>query len=337
MSKLRLGYSGSSLLSPVFLAFILTLVTPVAVAQSNSVFNGPRDYPVGASPNSVVIGDFNGDGRPDIATANDTSNDVSVLLQNNDGTFQTAVSYPAGSAPILLQAGDVNGDGKLDLLFINLLWPNDTLAVLLSNGDGTFQAPQFTAFPYGSLPYMVLAPQIDIYDIGVLLSNGNGTFQTPVAYPVSGTLVGWGAADVNKDGKLDIVSVGSFSGNGGVSVLLGKGDGTFQAAITSATPGATSRRVVIADFNQDGNLDVVGTAHGVRTYFSVYWGNGDGTFRLEPLSQPELPFLCDSEAFDLPVAVGDVNGDGKPDLFVDCEIFAQDGTEISRSSLLITH
>jgi len=70
---------------------MLAFGAPGVWAQSSPVFNGPRDYPVGSSPNSVVVGDFNGDGRPDIATANSVSNDVSILLQNSDGTFQAAV------------------------------------------------------------------------------------------------------------------------------------------------------------------------------------------------------------------------------------------------------
>lgn len=191
MLKLRLGYSSSSLLSPLFLALILALVTPVLLAQSSSVFNGPRDYPVGSSPTSVVIGDFNGDGRPDIATANKLSNDISVLLQYSDGTFQTAVSYPVGNSPISLQVGDVNGDGKLDLVLINSTY--NTLGLLLGNGDGTFQDQQVTTLPGSSLSLLAAgdfngdgktdivvaasAPQVGKYNAAIMLGNGNGTFQ----------------------------------------------------------------------------------------------------------------------------------------------------------------
>jgi hypothetical protein len=98
------------------LALVVVFFTSILSAQSSPVFNGPRDYPVGTSPNSMVVGDFNGDGRPDIATANHGSNNISVLLQNRDGTFQAAVNYAVGNGPLSLQVGDVNCDGKLDLV-----------------------------------------------------------------------------------------------------------------------------------------------------------------------------------------------------------------------------
>jgi FG-GAP-like repeat len=155
MSKLRLSCSSSSLLSPVILVMMLALLMPALSGQSSVVFNGPRDYPVGSLPDSVVVGDFTGNGLLDIATANNGSNNISVLLQNSDGTFQTAVSYPVGNSPTSLQVGDINGDGKLDLVVINTA--DSTIGVLLGNGNGTFQAQQLTTIPSGSPPYMVVA------------------------------------------------------------------------------------------------------------------------------------------------------------------------------------
>jgi VCBS repeat protein len=108
-----------SLFFPIILSLVQAFFTPMLFAQSSPVFNGLRDYPVGLSPNSMVVEDFNGDGRPDIATADHGSNTISVLLQNSDGTYQAAVSYPVGNNPSSLQGGDVNGDGKPDLLVIN--------------------------------------------------------------------------------------------------------------------------------------------------------------------------------------------------------------------------
>ena len=326
MSKLRLRYSGSSLLSPVFLALILALVTPVAVAQSSSVFNGPRDYPVGSSPASVVIGDFNGDGRPDIATANSVSNDVSVLLQNSDGTFQAAVRYPVGNGPASLQVGDVNGDGKLDLVSVNST--DSTLGILLGNGDGTFQAQQLTTLPSGSLPYLIVGdfngdgkadvalgeplPQVGNYAVAVLLSNGDGTFQAPVTYPVNAAPEALAVGDFNNDGKPDIVSATTLVA--GVSVLLGNGDGTFQTAVTSATSvtilGHSYPFGLVADFNGDGNLDIATATFSSDggANVTLFLGNGDGTFRVDAVSLPAL------NSAGAPLAAGDLNGDGKPDL-----------------------
>ena len=319
MSKLRLGYSSSSLLAPAFLALVLALVTPVAMAQGSSVFNGPRDYAVGSSPNSVVIGDFNGDGRPDIATANRLSNSISVLLQNSGGTFQTAVSYPVGNSPTSLQVGDVNGDGKLDLLLINSI--DNTLGLLLGNGDGTFQAQQVTTLPGSSLSLLAAgdfngdgktdiavaasAPQVGKYNAAIMLGNGDGTFHSPVTYSVPSQPMSLATADFNNDGKLDLVSAGtSTNGTAAISLLFGDGDGTFQTAINT-TVNAIMAGLVLADFNQDGKLDIATATltSDVTSNLTVLQGNGDGTFTVTVLSVQALP-----------LAAGDLNGDGKPDI-----------------------
>src|SRR5262249_41406660 len=144
---------------------------------------------------SVAIGDFNGDGKPDLAVVNNDGNTVSLLLGKAGGTFQKAPTYVAGNGANGLAVGDFNGDGVLDLAVANFgdfsTGSGATLSILLGNGDGTFQ----TAANYGGL--------------------GRGC---------SGITVG----DYNRDGILDL-AVANFWSNT-VSVLLGKGDGTFQAA-----------------------------------------------------------------------------------------------------------
>ncbi len=251
----------------VRLGILLLLVAPFLQAQP--VFNAPRDYLVGASPQAVVVADFNGDGRPDIATANSTSNNISILLQNGDGTFQAAVNYPVGNRPLSLQIGDVNGDGKPDLLVVNAT-------------DNT---------------------------IGVLLGNGDGTFQTEKTTTISATACCLAVGDFNGDGKADVAvaeplpQVGTY----GAAVMLSNGDGTFQPQVTTAVAGANfSFPLVIADFNQDGNLDVgVGTLDRSANSRGLdpFLGNGDGTFQIEVLSQTVQPLAADG-----------LNGDGKPDL-----------------------
>jgi hypothetical protein len=320
----RLSHFGSRFLS-ITLALVLASFTPILFAQSSPVFNGPRDYPVGLSPNSMVVEDFNGDGRPDIATADHGSNNISVLLQNSDGTYQAAVRYAVGNNPSSLQVGDVNDDGKLDLVVINSA--DNTIGVLLGNGDGTFQAQHLTTIPANSPPQMVVKdfngdgkddiaiseplPQVGNYAVAILLSSGNGSFQAPVTYPVNGPSSGLGVADFNHDGKLDIVSAG-YGVSVGISVLLGNGDGSFQAAINSATQSVDLGQspMLIADFNQDGNLDIAATtaaAHGF-SFFTLYLGNGDGTFQVDVFPLLSVLALC------VPLATGDLNGDGKPDL-----------------------
>src|SRR5207253_6356815 len=92
----------------------------------------------GTDPQSVSVGDFNGDGRPDVAVANHNSSNVSVLLGNGNGTFQAAVNYGVGTLPYSVSVGDFNGDGKPDLAVAN--YGSNNLSVLLGNGNGTFQA-----------------------------------------------------------------------------------------------------------------------------------------------------------------------------------------------------
>src|SRR5205823_5545241 len=128
-------------------------------------FSPAASYPVGLNPDAVVTGDFNGDGRLDLAVANHSSNTVSILLGKSDGTFQPAQNYATGAGPQSLAVGDFNGDGKLDLVTINSSYD---LSVLLGKGDGIFQ-PAVTS-PSGIVPALYgAAPSVAVGDL-----NGDG-------------------------------------------------------------------------------------------------------------------------------------------------------------------
>jgi hypothetical protein len=294
-------------------------------------FLAPVNYSVEGGLNAVAVGDFNRDGILDLAATNGVSSGtVSVLLGNGDGSFQTAGSYAAGIFPTAVAVGDFNGDGILDLAVANggdRCCPNNSsVSVLLGNGDGSFQPPMDLAGGGDSVAVgdfngdQILDLAVANYDrnnVSVLLGNGDGTFQTAVSYRAGDHPSFVAVADLNRDGILDLAVVNAgedYSGPPGtVSVLLGNGDGSFQAAMDSgADYGPNS--VAVGDFNGDGipDLAVAGYGNSAIGYgdqsIRVLLGNGNGSF--------DKDFLYYVSRFDLPssVAAADFNGDGVLDL-----------------------
>lgn len=270
-----------------------------------------------AGSSSLTVGDFNGDGKLDLASSNPyPAINLSVLLGNGDGTFKPAVDYIADSIPNFVATGDVNGDGKLDLVAAN---QGGDVSVLLGNGDGTFRsAVNYNAgsYPFGS----VLADfngdgHLDIAvanegnggpgGISVLLGKGDGTFGTATQYGQLGFVGSVVAGDLNGDGMLDLVFAGSDLTTyiGIVGVLLGNGDGTFQTALEYPA-GSIPYGVILADYNGDGKLDAA--AGDYNGGVNVLLGNGDGSL------QPATVYAAALEPAYL--LTGDFNRDGAMDL-----------------------
>jgi hypothetical protein len=302
----------------------------VLLGNGDGTFQAAVTYSSGGpETTSVAVADVNGDGKPDLVVANAVAlpngdGSVGVLLGNGDGTFQTAVAYDSGgNDAVSIAVADVNGDGKPDLVVVNECVSGTecnygSVAVLLGNGDGTFQTavivyetsnkvfPMFAALAdvnRDGKPDLLVANMAANSAgawVSVLLGNGDGTFQTAVDYDSGGNdAVSIAVADVNGDGKPDIVVANA----NGVGVLLGNGDGTFQTAVTY---GSLSGPVAVADLNGDGKPDiVVGTGNDV----SVLLGNGDGTF------QTAVTYGSGGNGASS-AAVADLNGDGKPDIVV---------------------
>ena len=313
--------------------------------NGDGTFQAGRSYgPSGYSPQSVAVGDVNGDGKPDLLVVNMcaseidcTDGSVGVFLGNGDGTFRATMSYGSGGNQALSVAvADVNGDGKADLLVANqcatatsggCTSTNGSVGVLLGNGDGTFQ-PAVT-YNSGAAHSVVVAdvngdgkPDLIVAqgDVGVLLGNGDGTFQPEVSYAPGAGAFSVTVADVNGDGKLDLLvpNVSFSSNNGEVGVLLGNGDGTFQAPTAYDSGGFVPNFVAVADVNGDGKLDLIvanecdsnssGNCYQKTTgNVGVLLGNGDGTFQgVTTFATIGLPYGA--------LAVADFNGDGKLDI-----------------------
>jgi hypothetical protein len=273
----------------------------------------PEALNAGSSPSYVTVGDFNGDGKLDLAIANLGSNDISVLLGNGDGTFQAAVNYGVGSGPRSIGVGDFNGDGKQDLAVVNV--NSNNVSVLLGNGDGTFQpAVNYAAGSGGQsvaigdfngdgkLDLAVANNQSN--DVSVLLGNGDGTFHAAVNYPAGAGASSVAVGDFNGDGNLDL-AVANFATDN-VSILLGNGDGTFRPAVNYAAGGGC-QSVAAGDLNGDGKLDLA-VANSATNDVSILLGNGDGTFQ----SAMNIGVGAQPES----LVEGDFNGDGMLDLAV---------------------
>jgi hypothetical protein len=265
---------------------------------------------------SLAVADLNLDGKPDLIVSS-AQGPLGVLLGNGDGTFQPVVISSFGGNSVA--AADINRDGKPDLVVVG----STSVVVQLGNGDGTFQDPVYYASGGGSADGIAIADlnhdgkadvvvtNGDSRNIGVLLGNGDGTFAPAATYDSGGPFDSRPyspvVADVNGDGKPDLVVTNS--GSGTVAVLLGNGDGTFQPAVTN--PGGSGPlSVAVADLNGDGVPDVlVSNSDTIGGSVYVLLGNGDGTF--------QGPIFYDSGGeFPYGVAIADVNHDGRPDLFV---------------------
>ena len=282
-------------------------------APAQTLSFAKRDFPVGSDSITVAVGDFNGDGVPDLVVANEGSNNVAVLLGNGDGTFRAAQFFPVGINPVWVVVGGFNGNRVQDLAVPNINANN--ISVLLGNGDGTFPAGR--TFAVGSLPTSVTVGdfngdgKLDLAaanwnsgDVSVLLGNGDGTFQPARTFPSGTNPISPAVGDFNRDGLPDL-AVANY-GNNNISVLLGNGDGTFRPAVYFPA-GTLPSFVAVGQFNADGILDLAVT-NAWSNDVSVLLGNGDGTF------QAPRSFAVGSSP--LSAAVADINGDGRLDLAV---------------------
>jgi hypothetical protein len=328
----KVSVTATSVTDPTKSATAMVTISPINFASLN--------YPAGNTPEGVAVADFNGDGHLDIAVVDygnpaiGDNGGVSILLGNGDGTFQAATLISAGKNPIWIAVGDFNGDGRKDLVVSDFAnrqtGGSGSVSVLLGHGDGTFQTP--VTLSAGNLPFAVAVGDFNsdgkldfmVSDVNrgvfLFLGNGDGSFQTPTIVGAGTNPAAIAVADLNGDGKLDL-AVGnqqdpSGSFNGGVSVLLGNGDGTFKTPVFYAVADFPTS-LAIGDLNGDGKPDLAissfAAAFGLEgSALNVLLGNGDGTFKADMATGTGHSIT--GNGFALSVVIADFASSGKQDI-----------------------
>ena len=319
---LAVGYfngDGNADLAGIATATIQTSSLSILLGQGDGTFQLASSVLVNVGfPSALAIGDVDGDGIPDLAVTDGFNDLVSIATGRGDGTFNARPSIAVGTGPRALTVGDFKGNGRLDLATANQ--NGDSVSILLSRGRGRFEVAP--AYPTGACcPSSLVVGDFDgdgVVDlaetnfpdstISILKGLGNGRFQTTARTPAPNFPWEMAVADFDGDGHLDLAIANQDIGGGGntVSILLGRGDLTFQTAPT-VTVGSVPTAIVAADLNNDGRPDLAVT-NDFGSSVSILLGNGDGTFQ----AAPTVPVGRNP----LALAAADMNGDGCIDLVV---------------------
>ncbi len=309
----------------------------VLIGSGDGTFAPRIDYVTGGAPYGASVGDLNGDGRPDLAVACQNDFAVAIHLNRGDGTFPPpATGYVVGTGDLLsLALGDLNHDGHLDIVTGG--------SVLLGTGSGSFEPVPNVSFDAGDvaiadvngdtwLDLAVTRGQFGV--VSVLLGMGDGTFGAPRDFPTGpapGRVV---IEDLNHDSKPDLVVATATlpcplpeGCPATVSVLLGNGDGTFQARRDYGV-GFEPTSVAVVDLNGDGNPDLAVVCR-ISGVVQVFLGNGDGSFGARSDYGTAMGARC--------LVIGDFDHDSRPDLAVGGESLLLlggngDGTFVSRGT-----
>jgi hypothetical protein len=284
---------------------------------------------VGTNPNSVTLGDVNRDGKLDMLTANDSSNNVSIRLGDGLGGFTGSTTVAVGANPSSVTLEDVNRDGKLDLLTTNA--GSSDISIRLGDGLGGFSGS--TNVGVGVSPYSVTLGDVNrdgkldfltanrsSNNVSVRLGDGLGGFSGTTNIPVGILPSSVTLGDVNRDGKLDFLVTGSLNSN----ILVGLGDGLGGfSALTSVLVGPSPGSVVLGDVNRDGQLDFLAANAGSGDV-AVRLGDGLGGFSgSTSVAVGPVGYSPTS------VTLGDINGDGKLDFLTTNQVLGNIPANVS--------
>jgi hypothetical protein len=282
-------------------------------------------YAVGHAPSSVTAADINGDGRLDLICANYTDNTLTILTNSGGGIFGSNATLNVGKGPASVIAADIRSSGNVDLICANFgSGGGKTLTILTNNGSGVFGSN--ATLTVGAGPVCVLVA--DLKGVGkldlvtanqgtngngstltIMTNNGVGVFGSNETLNVGSAPVSVTAADVNGDGRVDLVSANELGNS--LTVMTNRGSGRFGSNATLTVTAPTC--VMAADANGDGKADLI-CANFNPSALTVLTNNGHGGYA----SEAALPLgtVMHGPIFPESVAAADLNGDGRPDLIV---------------------
>jgi len=282
----------------------------------------------GTRPNDAACGDLDGDGLPDIVTANDSSDNVTLLMSLDGTSYAAPIVIGVGDEPVAVAIGDIDGNGTLDVLTAN--HTSNDVSVLLNDGNGNLTAA--TPLPVGTAAYSITLAHLNSDEwpdivtanaggnsISVLLGTGSGAFAPQTEYPADDTPNGACVSDLDGDGTLDIAT--SNLGSGDVSIFWNRGDGTFDAAVNIPL-GADPFDVACCDLDGVAGEDLV-AVDAISNTISILFNQGGRNFA--------PPSLLSGGSGAFSVACHDMTGDSLPDVLManlvsdDVTLFSNEG------------
>ncbi|HET8947785.1 MAG TPA: VCBS repeat-containing protein [Candidatus Polarisedimenticolia bacterium] len=303
----------------VVAANFLTQNVTVNLGDGHGHFGAKIATAVSAGPFGIAVGDWNGDSHIDVATVNTSQDNISILRGTGTGTFNNLTQITVGDTPNAILAADFNADNILDLAVTNTNSQN--VQIWRGNGSGGFTLNLTLTLAAGSNPSSSTAADLNgdlkpdlvvaargADSVKVYIANGSGGFNAPISLSTGFGPRAIRVDDINKDGFPDLLVAQSYvSGTGELAVVTGNGSGTTWSAPTVVSTGPVPTVLTSADFNKDGNLDVV-TGNLTGNSLSILETIGNGAFIIAG------KVALGTGSFPTSVVVADFNKDGKPDI-----------------------